>query len=55
VAELDREGITAEVLFQDFGTPFVMSSPTRAAALGTVRFWPPQPAAAPERRAHWWR
>ena len=23
-AELDREGITAEVLFQDFGTPFVM-------------------------------
>jgi predicted TIM-barrel fold metal-dependent hydrolase len=34
VAELDREGITAEVLFQDFGTPFVMSSPTRAAAAG---------------------
>jgi predicted TIM-barrel fold metal-dependent hydrolase len=33
VAELDREGITAEVLFQDFGTPFVMSSPTRAASL----------------------
>src|ERR1700753_2300444 len=32
-AELDREGITAEVLFQDFGTPFVMSSPTRAASL----------------------
>ena len=31
-AELDREGITAEVLFQDFGTPFVMSSPTRAAS-----------------------
>jgi predicted TIM-barrel fold metal-dependent hydrolase len=33
VIELDREGITAEVLFQDFGTPFVMSSPTRAASL----------------------
>src|SRR5580692_11361359 len=32
-AELDREGIAAEVLFQDFGTPFVMSSPTRAASL----------------------
>jgi predicted TIM-barrel fold metal-dependent hydrolase len=32
-AELDREGITGEVLFQDFGTPFVMSSPTRAASL----------------------
>ena len=32
-AELDREGITAEVLFQDFATPFVMSSPTRAASL----------------------
>jgi predicted TIM-barrel fold metal-dependent hydrolase len=34
IIELDREGITAEVLFQDFGTPFVMSSPTRAASLG---------------------
>src|SRR5260370_4435000 len=33
IIELDREGITAEVLFQDFGTPFVMSSPTRAASL----------------------
>ena len=32
-AELDREGITAEVLFQDFATPFMMSSPTRAASL----------------------
>jgi len=32
-AELDREGITAEVLFQDFATPFIMSSPTRAASL----------------------
>jgi predicted TIM-barrel fold metal-dependent hydrolase len=31
-AELDREGITAEVLFQDFATPFMMSSPTRAAS-----------------------
>lgn len=31
-AELDREGITAEVLFQDFATPFIMSSPTRAAS-----------------------
>jgi predicted TIM-barrel fold metal-dependent hydrolase len=33
IAELDREGITAEVLFQDFATPFMMSSPTRAASL----------------------
>jgi predicted TIM-barrel fold metal-dependent hydrolase len=33
ITELDREGITAEVLFQDFATPFVLSSPTRAAAL----------------------
>ncbi|HEY1973529.1 MAG TPA: amidohydrolase family protein [Pseudonocardia sp.] len=30
--EMDREGITAEVLFQEFATPFVMSSPTRAAS-----------------------
>jgi predicted TIM-barrel fold metal-dependent hydrolase len=33
-AELDREGIAAEVLFQEFATPFVMSSPTHAATLG---------------------
>jgi len=33
IVELDREGVTAEVLFQDFATPFVMSSPTRAARL----------------------
>jgi predicted TIM-barrel fold metal-dependent hydrolase len=33
VAELDREGIAAEVLFQEFATPFVMSSPTHAATL----------------------
>src|SRR5579859_2155763 len=33
IGELDREGITAEVLFQDFATPFLMSSPTRAAGL----------------------
>src|SRR5258706_15982708 len=33
IAELDREGIAAEVLFQDFATPFMMSSPTRAASL----------------------
>jgi predicted TIM-barrel fold metal-dependent hydrolase len=32
-AELDREGIAAEVLFQEFATPFVMSSPTHAATL----------------------
>ncbi|MEV8517642.1 amidohydrolase family protein [Dactylosporangium sp. NPDC051484] len=31
ISELGREGITAEVLFQDFATPFLMSSPTRAA------------------------
>jgi predicted TIM-barrel fold metal-dependent hydrolase len=31
LVELDREGITAEVLFQDFATPFMMGSPTRAA------------------------
>src|SRR5580704_13892657 len=30
-SELGREGITGEVLFQDFGTRCVMSSPTRAA------------------------
>jgi predicted TIM-barrel fold metal-dependent hydrolase len=30
--EMDREGITAEVLFQEFATPVVMSSPTRAAS-----------------------
>jgi predicted TIM-barrel fold metal-dependent hydrolase len=34
LAELDREGITAEVLFQEFATPFVMTSPTRAASVG---------------------
>ena len=33
IAEMDREGITAEVLFQEFATPFMMSSPTRAASL----------------------
>jgi predicted TIM-barrel fold metal-dependent hydrolase len=32
-AELDKEGIAAEVLFQEFGTPFLMSSPTHAATL----------------------
>jgi predicted TIM-barrel fold metal-dependent hydrolase len=32
LAELDREGITAEVLFQEFATPFIMASPTRSAA-----------------------
>ena len=32
-AELDREGIAAEVLFQEFATPFIMSSPTHAATL----------------------
>jgi predicted TIM-barrel fold metal-dependent hydrolase len=32
-AELDREGIAAEVLFQEFATPFLMSSPTHAATL----------------------
>jgi hypothetical protein len=32
IAELDREGIAAEVLFQEFATPFIMTSPTRAAA-----------------------
>jgi predicted TIM-barrel fold metal-dependent hydrolase len=31
--ELDREGIAAEVLFQEFATPFLMSSPTHAATL----------------------
>src|ERR1700751_2721415 len=31
--ELDKEGIAAEVLFQEFGTPFLMSSPTHAATL----------------------
>ncbi|MGF6888878.1 putative TIM-barrel fold metal-dependent hydrolase [Nocardia sp. GAS34] len=33
VTELDREGIAAEVLFQEFATPFLMSSPTHAATL----------------------
>ena len=33
IAELDREGIAAEVLFQEFATPFLMSSPTHAATL----------------------
>jgi predicted TIM-barrel fold metal-dependent hydrolase len=32
-AELDSEGIAAEVLFQEFATPFLMSSPTHAATL----------------------
>jgi predicted TIM-barrel fold metal-dependent hydrolase len=32
-AELDKEGIAAEVLFQEFATPFLMSSPTHAATL----------------------
>jgi predicted TIM-barrel fold metal-dependent hydrolase len=32
IQELDREGIAAEVLFQEFATPFLMTSPTRAAA-----------------------
>ncbi|MGC0367522.1 putative TIM-barrel fold metal-dependent hydrolase [Rhodococcus sp. 27YEA15] len=34
IVELDREGISAEVLFQEFATPFMMSSPTRAMAMG---------------------
>jgi predicted TIM-barrel fold metal-dependent hydrolase len=34
LAELNREGIAAEVLFQEFATPFVMSSPTHAATAG---------------------
>jgi predicted TIM-barrel fold metal-dependent hydrolase len=34
LAELDREGVAAEVLFQEFATPFIMSSPSRAAAAG---------------------
>jgi predicted TIM-barrel fold metal-dependent hydrolase len=34
LAEMDREGIAAEVLFQEFATPFMMTSPTRAAAAG---------------------
>jgi predicted TIM-barrel fold metal-dependent hydrolase len=33
VAELNKEGIAAEVLFQEFATPFLMSSPTHAATL----------------------
>lgn len=33
VAELDKEGIAAEILFQEFATPFLMSSPTHAATL----------------------
>ncbi len=32
-AELDSEGIAAEILFQEFATPFLMSSPTHAATL----------------------
>jgi predicted TIM-barrel fold metal-dependent hydrolase len=41
LAELDREGITAEVLFQDFATPFMMGSPTRAAVgQNVIRFSP---------------
>lgn len=35
-AELDREGIAAEVLFQEFATPFLMSSPTHAATLSVA-------------------
>ena len=35
-AELDREGIAAEVLFQEFATPFLMSSPTHAATLNVA-------------------
>jgi predicted TIM-barrel fold metal-dependent hydrolase len=31
--ELDKEGIAAEILFQEFATPFIMSSPTHAATL----------------------
>ena len=35
-AELDREGVAAEVLFQEFATPFLMSSPTHAATLNVA-------------------
>jgi predicted TIM-barrel fold metal-dependent hydrolase len=35
-AELDREGIAGEVLFQEFATPFLMSSPTHAATLNVA-------------------
>jgi predicted TIM-barrel fold metal-dependent hydrolase len=34
LALLDAEGIAAEVIFQDFATPFVMSSPSNAAMRG---------------------
>ena len=40
IAELDKEGIAGEVLFQEFATPFLMSSPTHAATLGVA---PPSP------------
>jgi len=40
IAELDKEGIAGEVLFQEFATPFLMSSPTHAATLGLA---PPSP------------
>jgi predicted TIM-barrel fold metal-dependent hydrolase len=40
IAELDKEGIAGEVLFQEFATPFLMSSPTHAATLGIA---PPSP------------
>ena len=36
LAELDREGVAAEVLFQEFATPFIMSSPTRATSWSTT-------------------
>lgn len=40
IEELNKEGIAAEVLFQEFATPFLMSSPTHAATLGVA---PPSP------------
>jgi predicted TIM-barrel fold metal-dependent hydrolase len=36
LALLDEEGIAAEILFQDFATPFVMSSPGNAAMRGVA-------------------
>jgi hypothetical protein len=55
ITELDREGITAELLFQDFATPFVMSSPTRRSgarwtgrSMTARRFDPAQPMWHPD-------
>jgi predicted TIM-barrel fold metal-dependent hydrolase len=42
IVEMDRNGLSGEVLFPDFGTPFALGSPTVAAMLGIKPSTPDQ-------------